>query len=195
MDDIRITDGKDNINNKVDDNNYQFSISKSLVKDGYDSIFRILSDSLPELIGGLGGAKIGVAVVKGTAKLPPMQRVMLGVVSTGMSALCIGLAGTVVRNVRKNSEHGSEDSIIVQIPKKVFEEMVNGEGDSGKKEFVTKTAKKLVEFNNSNSTSNGGLSTDGGSSWGTGSGTVSEASTSTVGKTTEYLNNMKDKVD
>jgi len=52
MDDIKITDGKDNINNKDDDNNYQFSISKSLVKDGYDSVFRILSDSLPKIIGG-----------------------------------------------------------------------------------------------------------------------------------------------
>jgi len=135
-------------------------------------------------------------VVKGTAKLPPMHRVVLGVVSTGLAALSIGLAGTAVRGVRKNMENGSEDSVIVKIPKKVIEEMVTGEDDSGiKKEFVTKTAKKLVEFNNSNSTTKGGLSTDGGSSWGTGSGTGSEASTSTVGKTTEYLNNMKDKVD
>ena len=146
-------------------------------------------------IGGLGGAKIGVAVVKGTGNLPPMQRVMLGVFSTGLSALSIGLAGTAVRNIRKNSEHGNEDSIIVEIPKKVLEEMVNGEGDSGKKEFVTKTAKKLVEYNNSISTSNRGLSTDGGSRCGTGSDTVSDASTSTVGKTTEYLNNMENKVD
>ena len=68
-----------------------FSVSKKFVKDDYDSVLKVLSDSLPEIIGGLGGAKIGTAIIKGTSKIPPLQRVMLGVVTGGAGVVAIGL--------------------------------------------------------------------------------------------------------
>ena len=64
-DDVVVTDAK-NSNIEKDDDSYHFSISKKFVKEGFDSVLKVLSDSFPEIIGGLGGAKIATAVVKGS---------------------------------------------------------------------------------------------------------------------------------
>jgi hypothetical protein len=191
FDDVTISDGKDNNNSKGDDNHYTFSISNNLINDGFDSVFRILSDNLPELIGGLGGAKIGVSLVKAATNLPPLQRGLLGVATGGLGALSIGLSGTAVRVVRKNTELGSEDSVTINIPKASFEELVKG-GGIGEKEFATKTARKIVDFNFSNKTKFGTTSESGiSSAFGITPVTGSEASTSSVGKTTEALKKVK----
>ena len=180
-DDIKVidptVDPTVNVNNKVDDTNYQFSISKNFVKEGFDSIFRTISESLPELIGTFGGAKIGAAVVKSSTKLPPVHRAILGVVSGGAAALALGLGGTAVKNVRKNSEFGGGDDLIVKIPRASFDEWVKSE--SGKEELVKKTAEKIVEFNKSNSTGGTGLSSE----------------TGVSGSTSESLNNATNQID
>lgn len=55
-------------NIEKDDDSYHFSVSKKFVKEGFKSVLKVLSDSLPEIIGGLGGVKIGTAVVKANKK-------------------------------------------------------------------------------------------------------------------------------
>jgi hypothetical protein len=51
-DDIIVNEELSNKNNdrKIEDS-YKFTISKYFVKEGFDSIAKILSDSLPEIIG------------------------------------------------------------------------------------------------------------------------------------------------
>jgi hypothetical protein len=98
---------------------YQFSISKRFVKDGYDTVLKVLSDSLPEIIGGLGAAKIGDTVIKATPSLPPIHRAALGVFTGGASMLAIGLGGVVVKNVSKSSAPADADGddMIIKIPR------------------------------------------------------------------------------
>jgi hypothetical protein len=82
-DDIVVSDSansNNNNSNNEDDKNYHFSISKSFVREGFDSIFKTLSDSLPQIIAGFSAAKIGTAVVKSSKSLPPIQRGALGVI-------------------------------------------------------------------------------------------------------------------
>ena len=150
-DDVIVTDSK-NSNIEKDDNSYHFSISKKFVKEGFDSVLKVLSDSLPEIIGGLGGAKIGATVVKTSTKLPPVQKAVLGVLTGGAGALAIGLGGSIVRNIRQNTaaESADGDDLILKIPRSSLEKLIKGE--QGKEEFVQTTAKKLVEYE---STTNG----------------------------------------
>ena len=146
VDDIVVSDSKKS-NIEKDDDSYHFKVSKKFVKEGFDTVLKTLSDSLPELIGGLGGAKIGASVVKVASKLPPVQRAALGAITGGASALTIGLGGVLVKNFRKSSaaEGGADgDDLIVKIPRSSLEKLVKGETD--KNEFVETTARKLVEY-------------------------------------------------
>src|ERR1700678_893353 len=81
--DIVVSDGatSNNNNSNNDDNNFHFSISKRFVKEGFDSVLKTLSDSLPVIIAGFSAAKIGSAVVKISNSLPPVQKSILGVLS------------------------------------------------------------------------------------------------------------------
>ena len=146
VDDIVVSDSKkSNIEN--DDDSYHFKVSKHFVKEGFDTVLKTLSDSLPELVAGLGGAKIGSTVVKVASNLPPVRRAALGVITGGASALCIGIGGVLVKNFRKASatEGGVDgDDLIVKIPRASLEKLLKGETD--KKEFVQTTARKLVEY-------------------------------------------------
>jgi hypothetical protein len=195
--DVIVTEGTNN-NIEKDDKNYHFSISKKFVKEGFDSVLKVLSDSLPEIIGGFGGAKIGTAIIKGTGKLPPVQRAALGIVTGGLGAVAIGLGGTIVKNVRNFTESVSDDDLIVKVPRGSIEEIIKGE--TGKEEFVQKTARKLVEFD---STKNGGSGTEAGISTSTSKGTSTSISTSSgsgsgsgservTGSTSEIFNNAMD---
>jgi len=111
---------KSNID-KVDNsyNFYQFSISKRFVKDGYDTVLKVLSDSLPEIISGMGAAKIGATVIKATPKVPALQRAALGVFTGVASMIAIGLGGVVVKNVRRSSAPADADGedIIIKVPR------------------------------------------------------------------------------
>lgn len=152
QEDIVVTDST-NSNYNNDDKNYQFTISKSFVKDGFDSLFKVLSDSLPEIVGGIGGAKIAAASIKSAGSLPPLQRGLVGVLTGGAGALTLGLTGTAIKNIRKATDSGADD-ILVKIPRSYLEEIAkNYKGDD---ELVIKTVKKLVEFDkNINKTETG----------------------------------------
>jgi hypothetical protein len=116
--DVVVSDStKSNI--EKDDNSYHFSISKRFVKDGYDTVLKVLSDSLPEIIGGMGAAKIGATVIKATPKLPPLQRAVLGVFTGGASMIAIGLGGVVVKNVRQSSAPADADGedLFIKVPR------------------------------------------------------------------------------
>jgi hypothetical protein len=192
IDEIIVSDTK-NSNIENDDKNYQFSVSKKFVKEGFDSVFKVLSESLPEIIGGLGGAKIGGSIIKGTPHLPPGKRAALGIVTAGAGAICIGLGGVLVRNFRKNKEYVGDDDLIVKIPRASFEKIVKGE--TGKDEFVQTTARKLVEFESTNNGgSAGGTSSSTSTSSGSGSGGGISSSTSS-GTGSGNLSNATDKVD
>ena len=163
---------KSNIEN--DDNSYHFSISKKFVKEGFESVLKVLTESLPEIIGGFGGAKFGVAVEKSSTKIPPIQRAALGVISGGAGMIALGLGGTVVRNIRKSTAAAASadgGDLIVKLPRASLEIAKLIKGEQGKEEFVQTTAKKLVEYE---STKNGGI--------------ANEANTST--STSENLNNV-----
>ena len=62
-------------------------------------------------------------------------------------AFAIGLGGTVVRNIRKSSEFGGDDALIVKIPRASLEEMVKGSTDGG--DLLKKTARKIADFDSS----------------------------------------------
>ena len=143
-DDIVVSDSKkSNIEN--DDDSYHFKVSKKFVKEGFDTVLKTLSDSLPEVIGGLGGAKIGATVVKVASNLPPVPRAALGVITGGESALAIGMGGVLVKNFRKASAaEGGGDDLIVKISRASLEKLLKGE--TAKKEFAQTTARKLVEY-------------------------------------------------
>jgi hypothetical protein len=136
-DDVIISDST-NSNNDKDDKSYQFSISKQFVKEGFESVVKVLSDSLPEIISGIGSVKLGTAVVKAVKGLTPVQRAALGVVTAGAGGLALGLGSTVVKNVRKNNEYGGGDDLIVRIPRETFKEMVKG--DTGKRRICAKNS-------------------------------------------------------
>jgi hypothetical protein len=116
-----------------------------------------------------------------------LQRGLLGALTSGAGALAIGLGGTVVKNIRKNSEYGGDDSLIVKIPRSSLEELIKGNME--KEELLKKTVTKIVDFDKSVSTTKGG----GGSVVDTSTGTGIGGGTS--GSTSENLNNVNDKVD
>jgi hypothetical protein len=109
--DVIVTDSTKS-NTDKDDKIYQFSISKKIVKEGFDSVLKILSDSLPEIIGVMGGAKIGSTIIKGSPSLPHGKRAMLGVAAAGARAKALGLGGVVVKSIRKNNESGNKNPLI-----------------------------------------------------------------------------------
>ena len=74
VDDILVSDSKNII---IDDKIYHFSVSNKFVKEGFESVLKVLSESLPEINGGLGGAKIGGTVVKSSTNLAPVQKAVL----------------------------------------------------------------------------------------------------------------------
>jgi hypothetical protein len=141
-DDVVVSDYKTNKSKlENDDKSYHFSISKKFVKDGMESVLTVLSDSLPEIISGLGGAKIGSATIKGTSKLPQVQRGVLGVLTGGAGAIALGFWGSLVINIIKNTEIGNdEDDIIVKVPKSSLKKILTD--DTGKEDFLQKRLKK-----------------------------------------------------
>ena len=147
-DDIIVNDELSNksIDGKIEDS-YKFTISKNFVKDGFDSIAKVLSDSLPEIIGGLGGTKIAASVLKGSSNLPPLQKAGLGIITGGGAAVALGLGGTLVRNVRRNTNFGTTDDVYLKIPRNVLEDLVKG--NLRQEDLVNKVAKEIVDLSDS----------------------------------------------
>lgn len=134
-DDVIVTDSTKS-NNDKDEKNYHFSISKKFVKEGLDSVLKVLSDSLPEIIGVMGGAKIGSAIIKGSPSLPHGKRAMLGVATAGAGAIALGFGGVVIKSIRKNTEYGvgDGDDLIVKVHRASLEKMIK----EGEKDFLQK---------------------------------------------------------
>jgi hypothetical protein len=206
-DDIVVSDSIKDV--KIDDKNYHFSISKNFVKDGFESVLKVLSDSLPEVVGALGGVKLGTTVMKGVKTGNLMQKAAYGVATAGAGMIALGLGGTVVQAIRKNNENAGGDHVIIKIPRASFEKLMKDDTGELQNEFLKKAAKKVVDYKNNNENiNNSGSGTESGSSSGaaTGSGsgtrTGTESGTSTVpgtgtgtGSSSENLNNAMDKLD
>lgn len=172
---------------KDDDKNYHFSLSKKFVKDGFDSVLKVLSESLPEIVGLMGGAKIGASLA-GAKNSTLWRRSAVGVATAGAGAIALGVSGVVIQAIRKNNENVGGDDVIIQIPRASFEKMMKDETGELKNELLQKAAKKLVEYNKNESTNNSGNGTESGTSTGTSTGTG-------TGTSSENLNNAMDKVD
>ena len=172
---------------KDDDKNYHFSLSKKFVKDGFDSVLKVLSESLPEIVGLMGGAKIGASLA-GAKNSTLWRRSAVGVATAGAGAISLGVSGVVIQAIRKNNENVGGDDVIIQIPRASFEKLMKDETGELKNELLQKAAKKLVEYNKNESTNNSGNGTESGTSTGTSTGTG-------TGTSSENLNNAMDKVD
>ena len=190
-DDVVISDSKNTTKDPKDNEKYHFSLSKKFVKEGFDSVLKVLSDSLPEIIGGLGGVKIGTGIIKATPNLPPLRRAGLGIVTGGAGMIALGVGSIAIRAAKKRSARimsaDDDDDIIIKVSRSSLEKLAKGEG---KDEFIQTTAKKLLEYKSSE---NSGSGNEASTSTGTGTGTGTSTSTSTSANeasTSGNLNNV-----
>lgn len=96
-----------------------------------------------------GATKIGVAVVKNSQGLPPLQKGILGAFSAGASALTLGSGAVAVQSFSTKSDLGGEDAITVKIPKNYFENLVPQFGSIDKEDFLKNLTRKISDFESS----------------------------------------------
>ena len=92
------------------DKSYQFSgsIGKNIVKETVQGVIEGLNTYIPSLVGGMGGAGLGTAIINKSGSLPPVQKAALGVATAVGGALGLTIATGVGREINKNFINKSE---------------------------------------------------------------------------------------
>lgn len=99
-----------------DDKSYNISgsVAKGMIKEAVQGAVEGIGNVLPAAIGGMAGASLGNAIIKGTSKLPPMQKATIGVLTAVAGGFGVtvatGLGSKVVKAVTNSTDNASSGS-------------------------------------------------------------------------------------
>jgi len=119
--------GKD----KEDDSyNISGNVGKGMIKEAVEGAIEGISKAVPVIVGGKVGGSLGVAIIKASKSLPPVQKAAVGVGTAVVSAFGVtsatGIAKELVKNVSNKEEEANPLSVSSLSINKT------GTGDSGK---------------------------------------------------------------
>jgi|SRR5882762_2663390 len=105
-----------------------------MIKEAVEGAVEGISNAIPAAVGGMVGGSLGVAVIKASKSLPPVQKAIVGVGTAVVGAFSVSTATGVSKELVKNLTSSKEDAK----PLSVSSESNNksGSGDSGNDGFI-----------------------------------------------------------
>ena len=94
---------------KKDDDTYKVSanVAKGMIKEAVQGAVEGISKAVPVVVGGMVGGSLGVAVIKASNSLPPVQKAILGVGTAVGGAFTVtaaaGISSELVNKITKNN--------------------------------------------------------------------------------------------
>jgi hypothetical protein len=120
-------------NKEGDSYNISANVGKGMIKEAVEGAIDGISKSIPVIVGGMVGANLGVAAIKASKSLPPLQKAAIGigtaiVISFGVTA-STGVAKELVKNIGKKTDEAKPSFSSASTNK-------TGSGDIGKDDLI-----------------------------------------------------------
>jgi hypothetical protein len=97
---------------KGKDNSYNISASvgKGVIKEAVEGALEGLSKTVPVVVGGMVGGSLGVAMIKASKSLPPIQKAAVGLGTAILGTFGVTSAAGVAKELVKNVSNTKEES-------------------------------------------------------------------------------------
>jgi hypothetical protein len=120
---------------EADSYNISANVGKGMIKEAVEGAVEGISTAIPVVVGGMVEGSLGVAVIKASKSLPPVQKAIVGVGTAIFGSFGVtsatGLSKALVKNATTKSKEEANPLSVSSVsnPK-------TGSGDSGKDDFI-----------------------------------------------------------